>query len=628
MTCLAKDPDDRWQNCGDIARELKWVAEGPAAGVAALRVGAGARKRPELLAWAVAAVAVLFGVLSPLLFRRQQAPVELTRFTVPPPSGQSFLPLIALSPDARRIAFLLLDDGRKNLGRRALAGQPRAAAAVRDRRRARLFLVARRPGDRLLPGGKTEANRRGRRSRPDDLRERRRVFRRLESRGHDPVHEEFGAPLLAVPATGGTPRPITAPDPARGEAHFHPAFLPDGRHFVFVARDIDPEKTSVMLASLDSKEIRRLFHADSAAVYADPGYLLFARDNALFAWRLDPRGLKLVGEPIPTLERPRYPTEDNLLSVSATGNRVAYLPWLLRRRLVWVDRKGRELGTLGETGGYEDVRISPDGGKVAVSLRDPSHGQNLDVWVLDSRGTGSRITAERTDEFDPAWFPDGDRLVYVSDHVGFYNLYERPANGGAEKLLVRTKHDKLLPTVTPDGRQLLASVPEGSIFTRVLFPLSGQGDSVRLSGDSRFSEEHPEISPDARWTAFDSTDSGQREVYVQPLAPAGGPKQRVSVGGGQMPAWNRNGSELFYAARDGMLMSVALRPSGGRLEIAEPQPLFLLQLGMGGEPQFHRHPYDVSSDGQRFLVIRRAPDADAEGAVVVTNWTAALKGSR
>jgi hypothetical protein len=147
-----------------------------------------------------------------------------------------------------------------------------------------------------------------------------------------------------------------------------------------------------------------------------------------------------------------------------------------------------------------------------------------------------------------------------------------------------------------------------------------------LSADSRFSEEHPEISPDGGWTAFDSSESGQREVYVQPL-PAG-PKRQVSIGGGQMPVWNRNGSELFYAARDGMLTSVTLRLAAGRVEIAEPQPLFLLRLGVGGELQFHRHPYDVSPDGQRFLVIRRAPEIDADGAVVVTNWTALLGRTR
>jgi Tol biopolymer transport system component/predicted Ser/Thr protein kinase len=626
--CLAKDPEERWQSAGDVAKELKWIGEGSAAGVAPLTADAGGRRHRERLAWAVAAVAILLWALSAFLSRRSQTPEELTRFTIMPTPGQGFLGFVGLSPDARRVLFLLQDEGGRNsIAVRSLDSlEMRRLPGTEDAR-----------GQFWSPDGREIAffsegrlKRIGAEGGPvQTICESSGAFSGAWSRqGTILFTQEFGAPIVAVPATGGTPRPVTALDSAKGEvAHFHPVFLPDDRHFLFVARNLDAEKTSIMLASLDSKDVRRLFHADSAAVLADPGYLLFARDNALFAWRFDPRSFKLVGEPAPALEQVRYGTEDNFLSLSAAGNRVAYLPWLMRRRLVWVDRKGRELGTLGGIGGYEDVCISPDGQKVAVALRDPAHGQNLDVWVLDAtRGTGSRITTERTDEFDPAWFPDGERLVYVSDRFGFYDIYERPATGGAEKILMRTKRDKVLPAVLPDGRHLLVSVSEGPNYTRVLAPLSGEGGSLRLSGDSQFSEEHPEISPDGRSTAFDSSESGQREVYVQPLA--GGPKRQVSIAGGQMPVWSRNGSELFYAARDGMLMSVAVHLVAGRLEIAEPQPLFLLRLGVSGEVQFHRHPYDVSPDGQRFLVIRRAPDTEADGAVVVTNWTAMLGRTR
>ncbi|MBZ5589867.1 MAG: protein kinase [Acidobacteriia bacterium] len=624
--CLERDARRRLRDIGEARIALE--APTPGGGEAAPSPRPAARGR-ERVAWAVAAVAVLAGAIAALLSGHARAPEELVRFTIQPPPGQSILGFPEISPDGRRILFLLQDEGGRNsiwvrsldrLEMRRLPGTEDARGMFwsPDGREFAFFSEGRlkRIGS---DGGPVET-----------VCESKAGFSGAWNRqGTVLFTEEFGGPIVAVPATGGTPRPVTAIDWAKGDvAHFHPSFLPDGRHFVFVARNVDPEKTSVMLASLDSKGVRILFRADSAAVFADPGYLLFARDSALFAWRLDLRTLELIGEPAPAIGQVRYATEDNVLAVSAAGNRVVYLSWFGRRRLVWVDRKGRELGTLGEVGGYEDVRLSPDGRKVAVALRDPSHGQNEDVWVLDvSRGTGSRVTAEPTDEFDPAWFPDGERLAYVSDRLGFYDVYERPAGGGgAERVLVRTKHDKVLPSVSPDGRYLLMSVPEGERFTRVLAPLSGRGDFVQLSAGSRFSEEHPAISPDGRWVAFDSTESGQKEIYVQPIP--GGEKRQASIGGGQMPVWSRDGSELFYAAKDGMLMSVAVRLTAGRDEIGEPQPLFLLRLGLSGETQFHRHAYDVSSDGQRFLVIRRAPDAEPDGAVVVTNWTAVLEGTR
>jgi Tol biopolymer transport system component len=293
-----------------------------------------------------------------------------------------------------------------------------------------------------------------------------------------------------------------------------------------------------------------------------------------------------------------------------------------------VDRSGRELGTLGEIGGFTDVRISPDGRSVAVGVRDPSHGENLDVWVLDaSRGTGTRITAEHTDEFEPDWFPGGGRLVYASDRFGFYDLFARPASGGAETILVRTRQDKVSPIVSPDGRQLLVTVSEAGRFARLLIPLAGAGETRRLSGNSRFSEEHADFSPDGGWTVFDSDESGRREVYVQPVA--GGAARQVSIGGGRMPLWSRNGAELFYAAPDGSLKSVSLRFAGRQLVgVAEPQSLFPLRLGVSGELPFHIHPYDVAPDGRRFLVIRGQPGSQPDGAVVVTNWTAAVNRSR
>ncbi|HVN76415.1 MAG TPA: protein kinase, partial [Thermoanaerobaculaceae bacterium] len=622
--CLEKDAKRRFRDIGDAAFDLV-DAEGGRDEVAS--PPRAAARWNERVSWAVAALAVTGALLSVALPRRSSAPGELTRFAIQPPAGYGFLPLLGLSPDARRILFLLQDEGGRNsVWLRALDSlEMRRVPGTEDARgmfwspdgRSIAFFSEGRLKRTEAAGGPVET-----------ICGSGGAFSGTWGPGDTILfNREFGDPIVAVSAKGGTPRPVTAIDGASGEvAHLHPEFLPDGRHFVFVARNLDPEKTSVMLGSLDSKDVRRLFHADSSAVPADHSYLLFARDNALFAWRFDSRTLALVGDPAPVFEQVRYGTEDNALSVAAAGNRIVYLSWLGRRRLVWVDRKGRELGTLGGVGGYEDVRISPDGSKAAVTLRDPSHGQNEDVWVLNvARGTATRITTERTDEFDAAWFPGGERLVYASDHLGFYDLYERAATGGAERVVLRTKHDKIQPSVSPDGRYLLLGTPKGANYTRVLVPLSEAGEARTLDADSGFSEEHPALSPDGHWTSFDSSESGQQEVYVQPLA--GGPKRQVSIGGGQMAVWRQDGAELFYVARDGMLMSVALRTSGSSLEVGEPQPLFLLELAGSGEISDPRHPYDVSPDGQRFLVIRRAPDAEPDGAVVVTNWTALLRGN-
>jgi len=624
--CLAKDPEDRVQTAHDVGLQLQWIA-GSLSRAPTPAAAFRGRKFREGIAWAVAALSILAGAFAAILTHGPGAPHERLRFAIMPPSGQALIGSVQLSPDGGRLLLLLVDEsGKISAAVRSLDGlevkRIRGADNVLgafwspDGKEIAFFLDGklRRGG---VDGGAVQT-----------ICESKGAFTGAWSpRGTIIFGEQLGGPILAVPATGGTPRPVTTLDAAWGDTvHTHPAFLPDGTHFLFMAPNMDPAKSSVMLASLESKEVRRLFHADASAVYSAEGYLLFGRDDAVFAWRFDPGQLKLIGDPVPALQGVHWLSTDNYLGLSAAGDRVAYLSWSLSRRLVWVDRTGKELGTLGESGGYTDVRISPDGRKVAVSARDLSRGRNLDIWVLDpSRATGTRITADRNDEFNPAWFPGGDRLIYVSDRYYAYDLFERPASGGPERMLVRTQRDKLLPSVLQDGRHVLTDSPHyAGQHTLVLFDLAAGGTPRPLSGDSHFSEQHPAISSDGRWAAFDSDEPGQREVFIQPFPE--GPRRQVSVGGGQMPVWSRSGSELFYMAPEGMLKSVALRFAGGGVDISEPRALFLLLLGVSGELPWLIHPYDVSPDGQRFLVIRGSPGAEPDGAVVVTDWTSVLKG--
>ncbi len=624
-TCLAKDPEERWQSAADVGRELRWIGEESPAGVG------GAERAPrrgrERLAWSVAAIAVILGAGVPLLFRRAPQLEETTRFKILAPPGQSYMAFVLLSPDDRRLLLLLRDDGGKNrlavrsldsLDVRLLPGTDDALGAFWSPDGREIGFFAEGKLKRMSADGgpaRTICESGGA------------VWGSWSREGTILFSKEFGGPLLAVPAAGGTPRPVTAIEAAGGFVHQnHPCFLPDGKHFVFLASDAEFKKKSIVLGALDSKETRPLFASDTSAVYADPGWLLFGRDAAVLAWRFDARSQKLVGEPVPAFGDVHWTVVDDYLSLSAAGSRVAYLSWSLKRQLVWVDRKGRELGILGDVGGYADVRISPDGRRVAVTLRDPSHGRNGDIWVFDAeRGTAVRLTSEPTDEFDPAWSPDGERIVYVGDRYGYYNLFERPAAGGPERLLLRTEQDKVLPSILPDGRHLLASVFEGAMYSRQIYSPEDPKNPLRLSAGSRFSEEHGAISADGRWSAFDSVESGQREVYVQSVPD--GPRRQMSIGGGQMPVFSRNGRELFYASRDGTLMSVSLRTAGGRLEAGEPQPLFRLDFDLSGELPWHLLPYDATPDGQRFLVIRRAPGVEPDGVVLVTNWAATVKGS-
>jgi eukaryotic-like serine/threonine-protein kinase len=625
-TCLAKDPDDRWQSAGDVGKQLQWMPDASSTVVASR----GVRSKRRVVAGtaaAIAALALLGGVLLSSRFRRAEKPQALSRFVIAPPRGYLYNDTASLSPDGRNVALILQDSaGRASVWVRAL--DELASRRVPGTENAHHTFWSP-DGRELAFFSEGKLRRVGARGGP--------VQTICDSdtgfagdwtpQGTILFTRQFGSGIVAVPASGGKPRSVTTPDAARGDiAHFFPTFLPDGRHFLFVARNLDPEKTSIMVGSLDSKEVQPLFHADSAAIFAEPGYVLFARDSALVAWRFDPDRLRMVGEPVPVLENVRYGTEDNRLPVSAAQGRLAYLLWYQLKRLTWIDRKGHDLGTVGPVGGYEDLRISPDGRRVAVAMRDSTHGQNLDVWVVDTdRGTTSRLSSGRTDEFSPTWFPDGQRLAYVSDHDGYYNLYERPANGGPEKPLIRSEKDKIHPSVSSDGRQLVYDLSVGANYARFLLPLSSPGNPRRLSVPSRFSEDHPEISPDGRWTAFDSDESGEREVYVEPLS--GGQKRQISVHGGEMPIWRRDGLELFYRALNGTLMAIAFRSSEPGLVVGEPRPLFSMPLELSGYHAFRR-PYDVSPDGQRFLAIRRAPEADPDDLVVVFDWTAALKKER
>jgi WD40 repeat protein len=428
---------------------------------------------------------------------------------------------------------------------------------------------------------------------------------------------------MSVAASGGTPVPATTLDAARGDAsHLYPVFLPGGRRFVFVARNIDPEKTALVGGDLDSKATRVIARSDSAAAWSPTGHLLFAREGTLLAQRFDPKRLAVEGEVTPVVRDVRYATDTNDGSWSAAGGTLVYRLWPHDRNLVWVDRKGAALGTLGGEADYDDVAISPDGRRVATSIRDAAHGHNLDVWVIDAdRGAATRVTSERSDEFHPIWHPDGETLFYVSDRAGPYDLYRRPATGGPEAVVFQTKWDKIVMDASPDGKSVaFTGSPSQNDEDIWILPLAGAGEARVAIETDRFTETGARFSPDGASFAFTSTESGLPQVYVGPVS--GGPKRLVSSGVAYSPIWRRDGQELFYVTGDGRLDAVPIAASPTGPVPGTPQPLF--DLKAANASAFSPEVYDVAPDGQRFLVVRQKSE-DAPGLTVRLHWAALLQ---
>jgi eukaryotic-like serine/threonine-protein kinase len=623
--CLAKDPDERWQSAHDVVTELRWVGEVSAAGSGA----AGAvPTRPvvrEVLAWVIAALALL--AAAGVFLRRHSASIrEPVLFTLQPPPGLRFGDALALSPDGRRIAFLTRDWGSTTSTRQRL--WVRAVDSL-DMRRLDGIEDAHYPF--WSPDGRSVAFFEGFRLRRVDVEEGA-VQTICESGwgfggswgrdGRIVFSPDYGKGLLVVSATGGVPAQATALDTARGDGgHSFPSFLPDGRHFVFLARNADPDKTAVMLGDLVTRETRSLVHSDSGAVWSDAGYLLFAREDALLAQRFDPGRLVVEGEPVAVSHSVRVFTDSSNVDLASGGDSLAYGTWPHDRRLLWMDRAGRELGTIGAVADYDDVAISPDGRHVAVSIRDPARGRNLDIWVLDvERGSASRVTSGRNDEFNALWFPDGKQVLYMSDrNAGFYDFYRRPVDGGPEELVLRTNWDKWASDLARDGRYLLFSGAEAQHADDLWsLALSGSGGEPKpIVRTKEFTERSVRLSPDGRWIIFSSDESGRNDVYIAPFP--SGPKRMVSKDGGETPVWRGDGKELFYVATDGRLTAVGVTSHGPALDIATPLPLF--DLKPAGTSSYVPHQYDVAPDGARFLVVRRASGEDSDPVVIDLNWT-------
>jgi len=647
--CLVKDAADRWQTAADLRVALEWSTEqrGQA------NTGQSARARPT---WsAIGAVgAIALAAIAFLLLPGE--PVVSYRFDIIPPEGTTApvgyaLPM-AVSPDGRKLAFVAFSEGKRWLWVRPLASDS-AQRLENTESAAHPFWSpdSQQIGFGGVIGGKA-------------------ALRRIPASGGSPqtvasaqggldggtwnregtiLFAAGNSPIFRVPASGGEPRQVSQLDTARGEtSHSMPEFLPDGRHFLFWANNREPEKQAIWVGSLDTPERQMVMLNMTMPRFAEPDILLFSRAGRLFGQHLDLKRFRLTGSPVALAEnvhyvRPAFSASNGVLVYRQTAGAVP----TVSSQLAWYTREGKRLESVGDKRPYNQkyfqFRLSPDERYAAVELltgKEFTAPANVsrntifkqrNIYLLNfSTKVMSRLTFGEGFDNDSVWSPDSRRILYV-ERTGPpplpSRLMELTLGEHAPQLVREEKGFWMnLHDWSPDGRSLLFGHNGGAFFA---LPLEGEQKPATLLdlGDKVHLEE-AHISPDGRWVAYNSNESGQYQVYVASFPGMGGKKQ-VSTGGGCIPFWRKDGRELFYRTLPGWtlpgkMMSVAVK-TGSSFDASAPKPLFQAPAqGPGDDPCILDY-YAVTGDGQKFLMIERdAQTSVTEPTHVILHWDAEM----
>jgi len=443
-----------------------------------------------------------------------------------------------------------------------------------------------------------------------------------------------GTTLYQVPANGGRTQSVLKLNAAKFEhAHLWPQFLPDGEHFVFFVLSDSQATTGVYIGSLDSADYRMLFPSETNAVFSTlagtdstkNGYLLYIRDRSLMGQAFNAGRLELRGEAITLAEDVGAVKSLSLAPISISDNAMLVYQSVgeATRQLSWVDRSGKSLVPVTDTGEWGPPRISPDGTR-AVAAKLGKDRKNADLWIIDPAGNATQFTSGPAHKGSPVWSPDGLRIAYFVNQGGSYDIYMSPLNAGARMdLLLKTAQAKYPTDWSRDGKYLFFGVlTEGSRSDVWAMSLADRRAGPLL--DTVYSEGYAALSPDGKWLAFQTDETGRNEVYVQPFEGiARGTKRRYDVSaqtGGGLPRWRADGEEIFYMTNRGRMMSVKVHPNG--TEFACDPPQFLFQTRPIPNTW---NLYDVSPDGQRFLMNVPMEWSGASPITVMTNWTEKLK---
>jgi eukaryotic-like serine/threonine-protein kinase len=633
--CLAKDPEVRWQNAADVARELRWIAKSGSGTSAAPPVSLRGKWRERLL-WAAVVGALLASLI--WLNLRERAPANTLRSFLTPPAEMSFdftgdfsgPPTI--TADGTAVAYCARNQKERDsiwvqslneLAAKKLEGTEGAAFPFWSADGKFLGFFADGHLKRIpAAGGPVTV-----------LAEAPNPRGGSWNRENVIIYEpDYRDSLWRISAAGGTPVRLTKFEAGKHTTHRWPMFLPDGKHFLFFAtHHSGGSEQGSYFGSLEDGSYKHVLDADSDAQYAS-GYLLYHLQSALLAQKFDLGTGVVSGDPVPVANFVEYDAgtwhttfaaSQNGLLIYETGSKT------LGTDLFWRDRAGKLLSKVGERSSYKGSgRFSPDGKRLAVAMGDPQ----ADIWVFDlARGSRTRLTFGGATHLMPSWSADGQRVVYVRQNgttmITGTSLRARLANGGGQEEVLMEgdlsggARTLLLPQWSPDGRYLVHMEQSGPSGAGVwALPTTGDKKPFAIvqaqSPQARIVQSS--LSPDGRWLAYSSTESGREEVYVTHF-PSGAGRWQVSQAGGTFPTWRGDSKEIYFIGLGGSLYAASVNTKSQEFELEPVRPLFRVNyITPVGTP------YDVAPDGQRFI-FATYPESVSTPLVLVTNWTADLK---
>jgi serine/threonine protein kinase len=634
--CLAKSPDQRYGCMHDVRIQLEALAEARPKDSSAQPVSSKPVPVSSRLLWLIAGIVALIVLSIGMAYVFQvPKPTPVVRSSILPPAGTAFVTMLpasgppVLSPDGTRLAFTARDEKSKVLLYvRPLKSLTAVPLAGTDDAIYPFWSPDGREIGFFAAGKLKKINADG--GPPQNLCD--------SVGGRGGAWSKYGLivftpssnqRLFSVSAAGGTPEAASKLDVSKAEnSHRWPSFLPDGKHFLYWARSSrGAESTVLYVGELGSLQAKLLMKSETMAVYAS-GHLLFMRDQTLMAQTFDPSRMELSGEPVPIAEHVAVngATVRAMFSPSDTGALVYQAGegssgW----KLVWSGRDGKPMGSVAQPDRYIGPALSPDGTRLAVTIFAGSQG-TADIWIFDlTRGTGTRLTfstASPANQTTPVWTPDGKTVFYASSVKGAPHIYAKAADGSSPEraVLEGTDSFEYPRSISPDGRYLVyeRKVPKSETGYHLwALPLFGDGKSFPIVQDA-FDEGEATVSPDGKWMAYQSNESGRREVYIAAF-PGGGAKWQVSSNGGIAAKWREDGKELFFLDPADNLVAVDVT-SGKAVQLGAPHALF---QAVGIQRDFG--PYDVTGDGKKFLINSGNLKEGTEPVTLVLNWPAELK---